>query len=54
MNKHAQDYTGWFRYYLSKNEKDGQFRNGNKMSLSSTLATESNVHKKLRLVPRTG
>ena len=30
MNKHAQDYTGWFLYYLSKNEKDGRFRNGNK------------------------
>ena len=30
MNKHAQDYTGWFLYYLSKNEKDGQYRNGNR------------------------
>ena len=30
MNKHAQDYTGWFLYYLSKNENDGQYRNGNK------------------------
>ena len=25
MNKHAQDYTGWFLYYLSENEKDGQY-----------------------------
>ena len=30
MNKHAQDYTGWFLYYLSKNENDGQYRNGNR------------------------
>ena len=30
MNKHAQDYTGWFLYYLSPNENVGHYRNGNK------------------------
>ena len=30
MNKHAQDYTGWFLYYLSKYENDGEYRNGNR------------------------